>query len=255
MTQRRMVFCSTKGLWYCEGKRDGCTSLTDCSHVSAAKTALRSDEGAVPMADQLILSPSEPFSRAALSWLERWDGDLPKIGGVPAAGPTSRLGANGEVTSEERYLVGLLKKDPHEPAKCAGDSCFCRQHDRLFGEAAAQPIVDRIEGDVKRGPAEEVHPRKRARRSKASWAAHRESSNAAAPLGWGSRAPADARGMEAVRCWVDACTSCTLASLAAEGCPHGKASRICAPVQLLTTEATKVTKPKLARAERCGRVS
>jgi hypothetical protein len=86
--QRRMVFCSSKGLWYCEGKRDGCTSLTDCSHVSAAKTALRSDEGAVPMADQLILSPSEPFSRAALSWLERWDGDLPRSGGcLPRAPP------------------------------------------------------------------------------------------------------------------------------------------------------------------------
>jgi hypothetical protein len=29
--QRRMVFCSSKGAWYCEGKRDGCPSLTDCS--------------------------------------------------------------------------------------------------------------------------------------------------------------------------------------------------------------------------------
>lgn len=88
-----MLFRSSKGVWYCEGRRDGCTSLTNCSHVSAAKAAMRSDhEGAVPMADQLILSPSEPFSRAALSWLERWEGDLPEIGRVPTAGPPSRLG-------------------------------------------------------------------------------------------------------------------------------------------------------------------
>jgi hypothetical protein len=80
--KRRMLFCSSKGAWYCEGKRDGCPSLVDCSHVLAAKKALRLDEGDVSMADQLILRLSERLSMAALSWLERWDGILPEIGGV-----------------------------------------------------------------------------------------------------------------------------------------------------------------------------
>lgn len=100
--------------------------------------------------------------------------------------------------SKERYLVGLLEKGPHKPAKCAGDSCFCRQHERLFGEAAAQPVVDRIEGDVDRGGTREVHPRKRARRSKASWAAHRESQHMVVSGGWHSKPPTEARGKEAI---------------------------------------------------------
>jgi hypothetical protein len=225
--QRRMLFRSSKGVWYCEGRRDGCTSLTDCLHVSAAKAALRSYEGAVPVADQLILSPLEPFSRAALSWLERWEGDLPEIGGVHV-GPFSRLGVDGELMSEERYLVGLVEKCSHKPAECAGDSCFCRQHERFFGEAAAQPATSRSGEDEEHEAAGEAHPRKRARRNKASWAAHRESSNAAARLGWGSRPPAEARGKEAIRGWVDGCASCTLALLAARGgrCEHGEGSRV-----------------------------
>jgi hypothetical protein len=37
-------------------------------------------------------------------------------------------------------------------------------------------------------------------------------------------------------------------AMAAGGpCKHGKASRVCAPVMLLTTEAVQITKPKLAR--------
>ncbi|GAQ93630.1 hypothetical protein KFL_017330010 [Klebsormidium nitens] len=41
--RRRMLFRRSKGAWYCEGKREGCPSLMDCSHVSAAKAALRLD--------------------------------------------------------------------------------------------------------------------------------------------------------------------------------------------------------------------
>ncbi|GAQ93266.1 hypothetical protein KFL_014030010, partial [Klebsormidium nitens] len=123
--RRRMVFCSSKGGWYCEGKRDGCPSLMDCSHVSAAKAALRLDEGGVSVADQMILRLSEPLSMAALSWLEAWNGELPKIGVCPAVG-TSRAQGGGDagLSEEERYLVGLLERRPHEQATCAGDSCF-----------------------------------------------------------------------------------------------------------------------------------
>jgi hypothetical protein len=77
--RRRMVFCSSKGAWYCEGKRDGCPSLVNCSHLSAAKGALR-NEADLPIADQVVLSLSEPLSRAALGWLKAWSGKLPTIG-------------------------------------------------------------------------------------------------------------------------------------------------------------------------------
>jgi hypothetical protein len=79
--QRRMLFRSVKGVLYCQGKRDGCASLTDCSHVSAAKAALR-DKDSVLLADVLILKLSEPLSMAAMRWLEQWSGGLPAIGEV-----------------------------------------------------------------------------------------------------------------------------------------------------------------------------
>jgi hypothetical protein len=63
--QRRMLFRSVKGVWYCFGKRDGCACLTNCSYVSAAKAALR-DEDSVPLADVLILQLSEPLSMVAM---------------------------------------------------------------------------------------------------------------------------------------------------------------------------------------------
>jgi hypothetical protein len=86
-----------------------------------------------------------------------------------------------------------------------------------------------------------VHPHKKARRSKALWAAHRESQHTVESAGWNSKPPADAREKEAIRGWVDACASCTLASLAAEGCQLGKDLRVRDPVQLLTTEVAQVT--------------
>ncbi|GAQ92845.1 hypothetical protein KFL_011640030, partial [Klebsormidium nitens] len=251
-----MVFRSSKGAWYCEGKRDGCPSLTDCSHVIAAKAALRNDSGDLSVADQMVLRLSEPLSEAALGWLERWNGELPKIGVCPAVGTSSQGGGDAGLSEEERYLVGLLERRPHEQATCAGDSCFCRQHDRLFGEAAAAQIFnDRKSkgGDCGRegGSAEEDEPpRKRARRNKAFWEAHKQGSQGPATrVGWGARPPAEARGKEAIRGWVDACTSCSVASLAAlnGGCEHGEASKVRTPVMLLTTEAVQVTKPKLAR--------
>ncbi|GAQ93681.1 hypothetical protein KFL_018090010, partial [Klebsormidium nitens] len=103
--QRRMVFRSSKGAWYCEGKRDGCPSLTDCSHVIAAKAALRVEKD-VSVADQLVLRLSEPLSMAALSWLERWNGELPKIGVLPAVGTSSQGGGDAVLSQEKRYLVG-----------------------------------------------------------------------------------------------------------------------------------------------------
>jgi hypothetical protein len=108
---------------------------------------------------------------AALSWLGRWNGDLPKIGVCPAVGP-SLEGARDTLSEEERYLVKLLEQRPHERATCADDSCFCRQHDRLFGEAAAHTSKDLESNGGGRGGegesvAEDAPPHKRARRNKA----------------------------------------------------------------------------------------
>jgi hypothetical protein len=90
-------------------------------------------------------------------------------------------------------------------------------------------------------------PCKRPRRNKTFWEAHRQNLQELMPTGWEARPPADARGKKAIRGSIDKCTSCNLASSAAGGCSHGEASRVYAPVMLLSTQATQVTKPKLAR--------
>ncbi|GAQ81199.1 hypothetical protein KFL_000730340, partial [Klebsormidium nitens] len=174
-------------------------------------------------------------------------------GVCPAVGTSSQGRGDAGLSEEERYLVELLEKRPHEPAKCSGDSCFCRQHDRLFGEAAAHVFDGRGSkgGDCgrERGSVEEQPVRKRARRNKAFWEAHKEGLQPTVRVGWDTRPPTEARGKEAIRGWVGACTSCSMASLASMSgrCEHGEASRVRSPVMLLTTEAVQVTKPKLAR--------
>ncbi|GAQ93077.1 hypothetical protein KFL_012860010, partial [Klebsormidium nitens] len=236
--RRRMVFRSSQGVWYCTGKRDGCPSLVDCSHLSATKAALR-DEKDLPIADQVVMSLSEPLSRAALGWLKAWGGELPVIGrGVGAA-------LAMDVADEERYLIELLEQRPHVRTACAGVTCFCRQHNRLFGEAAAH-TSEGDRGEERELVAAEAPPRKRARRNKAFWEAHKRGPQPATLRGWDARPAAEARGKEAIRGWVDACTSCSLAS-ASDRCEHGEASKVRAPVMVLQTEAVQVTKPKLAR--------
>jgi hypothetical protein len=163
---------------------------------------------------------------------------------VPSVGvPSPR-----EVADEEQYLIELLEQRPHEPATCAGNSCFCRQHERLFGEAVAH-TSEGDRGGERGSVAKEAPPRKRARRNKAFWEAQKQGPQPATRRGWDARPPAEARGKEAIWGWVDACTSCLMASLASMSgrCEHGEASRVWSPVMLLTTEAIQVTKPKLTR--------
>jgi hypothetical protein len=38
--EHRMLHRSTAGVWYCEGKLNGCPAQYDCSHIAAAKVAL-----------------------------------------------------------------------------------------------------------------------------------------------------------------------------------------------------------------------
>ncbi|GAQ83542.1 hypothetical protein KFL_001520120 [Klebsormidium nitens] len=149
--RRRMVFQGfdkKKGVWlWCQGKNDGCPSMTECSHIAAARRAL-SEAGGIPVANQIIMEPSQPLSMAALCWVERWDGVMPQSPGVGLS-----EGQEGEsaLREEEEYLIGLLEKRPHEPAKCSGESCFCRQHERLFGMPARAPSKERVGGSIKRG--------------------------------------------------------------------------------------------------------
>jgi hypothetical protein len=79
--------------------------------VIAAKAALR-NEGDLSVADQMVLRLSEPLLEAALGWLERWNGKLPKIGVCPAVGTSSQGGGDAGLSEEERYLVGLLERRP-----------------------------------------------------------------------------------------------------------------------------------------------
>jgi hypothetical protein len=176
--QRRMVLRLRGGAWYCEGKNDGCPALTDCLHVSAAKVAL--SKGNVPTAEEVLQINSEVLAKAT-RWLKEWDGNLPEIG-APTAGPSfDRVsGRSGEVaggdrqwkeglTDEQRYLMGLLMKQPHKEQACAGSSCFCRKHSSLFEEARppSEGSPEAMEEGDKRGASTDVQPRKRMRRSKA----------------------------------------------------------------------------------------
>ncbi|GAQ90555.1 hypothetical protein KFL_006550050 [Klebsormidium nitens] len=273
---RRMVFRSKGGCWYCEGKRDGCPSLTDCSHIGAAKAALI--KGEVPTTEALVLG-SGSLARAATSWLESFDGRVPLIG-APAVELSSgsegnadrdsgsSRGGEGErgeegkegLSDEERYLLGLLERRPHKEAACAGDSCFCKRHEFLFGEARP-PTEERREGQegghdagVSNEMTEGGPALKRARRSKAFWKAEAQRPTEVARSGANGRSgqrsgpSTDARGKDAIHGWVAACSNCKLSFLAAGGaCKHEKERHSKVPVMLLSTEATQVSKPKLAR--------
>jgi hypothetical protein len=253
---RRMLFRSTGGAWYCQGKNDGCPAMTDCSHVSAAKAALK--RGDVPTAGVLRIN-SGALAKAA-PWLEEWDGVMPQIG-VPTAGSESeRSGGNdthadGELlTDEQQYLMGLLMRQPHDSGlACAGSSCFCRKHASLFGEArppseGGSKAMEEGDEPSTSGILAELPPRKRARRSKAFW----EEENCATSTVHNVRSkrptpPADAHGKDAIHGWVVACSTCTLSSVAKSGCSHGNGERVECPVMLLGTEAVQLTKPKLGR--------
>ncbi|GAQ88268.1 hypothetical protein KFL_004140040 [Klebsormidium nitens] len=256
--KRRMLFHSVAGNWYCEGKRDGCPSLTECVHISTARAALA--KGDVPDCARLAFGLA-PFAKAAIAWLEKWiEGELPQIGGgkaVPAevASQESLVPREGgELTGEQQYLLGLLQRRPHEGAACAGEGCFCKRHAALFGEARPMETEGhetRVMGREEEGGAHEPPAGKRRRRGKSFW----EKQARAPILGQGRPAepegtvpPLDARGKEAIHGWVAACSSCTLSSLKAEGaCAHAVHERAQCPVMLLTTEAIQVSKPKLAR--------
>jgi hypothetical protein len=228
----KMLHQSVEGAWCCQGKRDGCPSQHDCSHILAANLAVRA--GQVHFAQGLLLG--QDALSTARQWLERWDGALPLLG-RKAGGSELSVSSEG-AGEEEAHLMGLISGQRHEPAGCAGADCFCQEHQQLFG--AAEPTASAPQG---LSVSEQWTG---LRRGKQWW----KGRMGEAPLTV-RVAPqrvqephAGALGKEAIRCWVSSCSSCTLES-AQRGCQHARAGR--APVMVQETQAVQVTQPKLSQ--------
>ncbi|GAQ92468.1 hypothetical protein KFL_010210010, partial [Klebsormidium nitens] len=223
----KMLHRSVDGDWYCQGKRDGCPSQHDCSHILAANLAVRA--GQVHFAQGLLLG--QDALSTARQWLERWDGAL----GRGEGGSESRSSSEG-ASEEEAHLMGLISGQRHEPAGCAGADCFCREHQQLFG--VAEPTASAPQG------LSVSEPWTGARRSKQWYRSHA----GGAPLIVAPQSvrepPMEALGKEAIRCWVSSCGNCTLEG-AQRGCQHEGKGR--APVMLQETQAVQVTQPKLSQ--------
>jgi hypothetical protein len=226
----KMLHRSVEGDWYCQGKRDGCPSQHDCSHILAANLAVRA--GQVHFAQGLLLG--QDALSTARQWLERWDGALPLLG--RKAGE-SELSVSSEGAGEaEAHLMGLISGQRHEPAGCAGADCFCQEHQQVFG--VAEPSTSAPHG---LGVSESWRG---ARRSKQWWMSHAGGAPSTVAPQSVREPPAEALGKVAIRCWVSSCGSCTMEG-AQRGCHHAGAGR--APVMLQQTQAVQVTQPKLSQ--------
>jgi hypothetical protein len=229
--ERRMLHRSTAGVWYCEGKLDGCPAQYDCSHIAAAKLAVTL--GQVQRTKGMLLE-SAALSMAA-QWIKQWDGKLPLLGESGGAGMSAR----------ERRPSAAIAGREHEGTECKGDECFCQTHRLTFGaleRPPSEPMDERVVGAL-----EGSTPQKQVRRGALRWwAEHASEMQRAAPRTC-EEPPADARGEEAVHGWVSACHNCTLAEVQRQGCLHEEAERVRAPIMLLGTEATQITQPKLGK--------
>jgi hypothetical protein len=226
----KMLHQSVDGLWYCQGKRDGCPLQHHCSHILAAKLAIQA--GHVHFAQGLLLG-QDALSRAR-QWLEQWDGVLPLLG---RSGRSSELRASCEGSGEEEaHLMGLISGQRPEPAGCAGAECFCQEHQQVFG--AAEPSLSTPQG------AGASQPWAGARRSKQWWRSHAGGAPLTVAPQRVQEPPAEALGKDAIRCWVASCGSCMLEG-ALRGCQHAGAGR--APVMVQETQAIQVTQPKLSQ--------
>jgi hypothetical protein len=251
--ERRMLTCSREGPWYCEGRKDGCPTQIDCLHIRMAKVAVaRAD---IEKAEGLLFDP-EALGKAS-QWLGQWaEGSLPLLGsdqGVPTQ--RAKMLRESEGSSEEnKHLFGLIVGQKHPATGCPGDSCFCNKHQTVFKEA--HPPSDGALGSddcggVSASTAEIVTlPLSR---SKQYWKA--QPSRARQPVfATIEEPPLDARATQAIRCWVSACSSCTLQLAEARGgCPHEAHGRVEVPVMLEGTEAIQVTRPKMGQLSDQGK--
>jgi hypothetical protein len=123
----KMLHESVDGLWYCQGKRDGCPSQHHCSHIIAADRAVRA--GQVHLAQGLLFG-QDALSRAR-EWLEQWGGALPLLG---RSKEERELRASCEGAGEEEaHLMGLISGQRHEPAGCAGADSSIKSTSNCLG--------------------------------------------------------------------------------------------------------------------------
>jgi hypothetical protein len=184
---------SMAGVWYCEGKLNGCPAQYDCSHIAAAKVALI--HGQVLRAEGLLLD-SVALVRAT-QWLKGWEGRLPLLGEASSGARTF-----GEELRPSTAITGR----EHGGAECAGAECWCQKHQVIFGEAQT-PLKAMDQGAVEELGAST--PQKQVRRGVKFWAEHGAEMLRVAPRR-AEEPLRDARGKEAVCGWVAACQSCNL---------------------------------------------
>lgn len=253
--------------WYCQGKQSGCSTSKDCDHIRAVKEALRNPGRSIERLSGRLFS--EDRLARARAWLLETDR---KEGRERA--PESKEGGSAEGSSDlssvERYLMELIVGEPHE-ASCKGASCFCKQHQQLFGGAdferrtcengCCQVGTDANEVGGKRGRPEPGGPSCSGRgpkRSKTFWAAQPEregeqlTETGALQVEKEEVVPAHAApqtlgggdGRDAMSGVTRVCASCICP---ASACPHDAGSPLWAPVLPLDAKGVQLEVPKLVR--------
>ncbi|GAQ92724.1 hypothetical protein KFL_011090030 [Klebsormidium nitens] len=133
--QRTMVHYSATAdfFWYCEGRQDGCSRVADCGHIQEAKRALERKGGMQRLAGSFF--SNEQLKRGLGSvGQDGLSGGALHQSNVDSEAP-SCMQRNKEGATDlglEKYMAELIVGGHHE-ATCKGDSCFCKQHARLFG--------------------------------------------------------------------------------------------------------------------------
>ncbi|GAQ84706.1 hypothetical protein KFL_002020010 [Klebsormidium nitens] len=255
--------------WYCQGKQSGCSTSGDCDHIRAVKDALRNPgRGIVRVTVSGCLFSNDQLARAR-AWLLETDRKEERERAPESKEGSSAEGSSG-LSSVERYLMELVVGQPHEAASCKGASCFCKQHQQLFGGAdfergtcengCCQVGTDAREAGGKRGRQEpggrgsERVPK----RSKTFWATQSEREGGqltetgvlqaekeeVVPTHTAPQALSGGDGRDAMSGVTRVCTSCVCPALA---CPHVAGSPLWAPVLPFDAKGVQLELPKLVR--------
>jgi hypothetical protein len=243
--------------------------VVDCTHIREAKRALERRGGVQKLSGSL-------FSN------EQLDRALSNVGGSGLGGAAqhetkgaivrielegrpsfSQQGGGGAADARlEQYLEELIVGG-HQKAACKGDSCFCKQHARIFGgvnldrdsecKARCCSSASASGKRTRSGQAETMvrgmPPAKGKRRTKEYWAAKEEvrSARGSGPASeTGSAANGGSTGGSAGEhepFLIPVCSSCQCPS---STCTHGEPVRVAA-VKPMEAEGVQVEVPKLVR--------
>ncbi|GAQ90813.1 hypothetical protein KFL_006880050 [Klebsormidium nitens] len=267
--KRTMVHLKNEGVreeWYCEGgKLSGCSTSGDCDHIRAVKDALCPGRSIEILSGCLF---SEDQLARARAWLLETDRKEERKGA-----PESKEGGSAEVSSDmssvERYLMELCVGQPHD-ASCKGASCFCKQHQQLFGgvdfergtckDGCCKLETNTNEVGGKRGRQESGDrcSGRGPKRSKAFWAAQEEEGGGqlketgalqaekeeVVPTHTAPQTLSGGDGRDAMSGVTRVCASCVCPALA---CPHVAGNPLWAPVLPLDAKSVQLELPKLVR--------